>query len=169
LAEIVADIVLAILCVPVAIYTILWVAADIRAGRRLRREIEATRRVETINGQEYSVSTQIFDIVREKRTGRIGLAMERGAERDPTTVAGKLAMVPRWIEVQFVRKTDGKIGRVEWRRFQSFEIVGETNVDFLVRRLGLFKSETFVRYPHNFAGDILPKTKAPRRGPMWEA
>ncbi len=132
-------------------YAVLRVVAETRAEWRLDRKIAATRGAEVIHGKEYSVVTQTLQIVREKRTGRMGIALERGAESDPTTVAGELVLKPRWIKVQFVRKSDGKAGRVEWRSFEKFDTVGAVDVDFLTHRAGLFRSELFIRYPRNLA------------------
>ena len=130
-------------------YAILTVAGEMRAESRIRKRVAATRRTEVIDGKEYTVVTKSLPIVREKRTGRIGLVMERGAENDPNTVNGELVMEPRWIRVQFVRKSDGKAGRVEWRRYEKFEIVGTADVEFWTHRSGLFRTESFIRYPVN--------------------
>ena len=132
-------------------YAFLRVAADMRAESRLNRKIAETERTEVIDGKEFSVVTKSLPIVREKRTGRTGIVLERGAESDPTTINGKLALEPRWIRVQFVRKSDGKAGRVEWRSYRKFDIVGTADVDILTHRTSLFRSDSFIRYPTNLS------------------
>jgi len=133
-------------------YAVLRVAGEMRAESRTRKRVAATRRNETIDGKEYTVVTKSLPIVREKRTGRIGIVMERGGENDPNTVNSELVMEPRWIRVQFVRKSDGKAGRVEWRRYAKFEIVGTADVDFLTHHAGSFRTDSFIRYPVSFKG-----------------
>ncbi len=133
-------------------YAVFRVAGEMRAGSRIRNRVAATRRTEIIDGKEYSVVTKSLPIVREKRTGRIGIAMERGAESDSTTVNGGLALEPRWIRVQFVRKSDSKAGRVEWRRYAKLETVGTADVDFLAHRAGICRTDSFIRVPVNFKG-----------------
>jgi len=131
-------------------YAVLRVVSEWRAESRLKSKIAVTRRTEVIDGKEYSVVTKTLPIVREKRTGQMGIALERGAESDPITINGELALVPRWIKVQFVRKSDGKAGRVEWRSYGKFETVRTTDIDFLTHRANLFRTESFIRYPVNF-------------------
>ena len=133
-------------------YAFLRVVGEMRAESRKRKKITATRRTEVIDGKEYSVVTKSLPIVREKRTGRMGIVMERGGENDPNTVNGELVMEPRWIRVQFVRKSDGKAGRVEWRRYAKFEIAGTADVDFLTHHAGFFRTDSFIRYPVSFRG-----------------
>ena len=128
-------------------YAILRVAGEMRGESRRNQRVEATRRTEIVNGHEYSVVTENLAVVREKRTGRIGVVLHRGAEDDPTTRNGELVLEPRWIQIQFIRKSDGKPGRIEWRRYEKFEIVGQASVDFLTRKTGWFSSERLVRYP----------------------
>jgi len=98
-----------------------------------RRAIDATRRTETVNGREYSVYTLGHSVLREKSTGRLGIALERGYQ-------------PQWVRIQFFRKTDGEPGRVEWRSFSKFEIVGTASVDYLSWRGGLLRTEQLMRY-----------------------
>lgn len=133
-------------------YAVLWVAAEMRTESRIRQRVATTRRTEVIDGKEYSVVTKSLPIVRERRTGRFGIALERRAETDSTMVKGELTSEPRWIRVQFVRKSDGKAGRVEWRQFAKFETMGAVDVDFLTHRAGLFRTDSFIRYPVNFKG-----------------
>ena len=111
-----------------------------------RRAIDAIRRTEIVNGQQYSGYTLTHPVLRERSTGRLGLALERSHESLPTTIAGKLVMQPEWMRVQFFRKTDGEPGRVEWRRFSKFEIVGTASVDYLSRRAGLLRTDRLTRY-----------------------
>jgi hypothetical protein len=139
----------AIFGVPVA-YVVLRIVGDTRAEFRIKKKVAATRRTEVIDSKKYSVVTRSLPVLREKRTGRIGIALERGGENDPTIINGELALEPRWIKIQFVRKSDGKTGRVEWRGFAKFENVGTADVDFLTHRAGLFRAESFIRYPVNF-------------------
>jgi hypothetical protein len=140
----------AVLCIPFA-FIILRVAGDIRAESRLNRKIAKTKRTEVIEGKEYTVITKSLPVVREKRTGQIGIALERGAQNDPTTINGQLALEPRWIRVQFVRESDGKAGRIEWRSYAKFEILGTVDVDYLTHRNGLFRSEELIRHPTDLA------------------
>jgi hypothetical protein len=46
-----------------------------------RRVIDAISRTETINGEEYSVYTLTHHVLRERSTGRLGIALERGARK----------------------------------------------------------------------------------------
>jgi hypothetical protein len=111
-----------------------------------RAAIDATSRTETINGQEYSVYTLTHPVLRERSTGRLGIALERGRENEPTTIAAKTALRPERVRVQFFRKTDGEPGRCEWRRFSTFEIVGTAMVDYLSRSTGESSAERLIRY-----------------------
>jgi hypothetical protein len=85
-------------------------------------------------------------VLREKNTGRLGIALQRGYSDEPTTRAGGVVMQPEWMRVQFFRKTDGEPGRIEWRRFSKFEIVGTASVDYLSRRAGPLRTERLMRY-----------------------
>lgn len=107
-----------------------------RGDARRRKHIDAIRRTEIFNGREYSVYTLEHPLVREKSTGRIGIVIESGSQ-------------PGWVRIQFVRKTDGEPGRVEWRRFEKFERVGTADMDYLSRRLGRFRTEQLTRYRVN--------------------
>lgn len=129
---------------------VLRLVRETRADSFRRRRRESTRRTEVIDGKEYTVTTEPLLIVREKRTGRIGLVMERGRESDPFQVKSEVIFQPRWIKVQFVRKTDGKAGAVSWRRFDKFEPKGTAPVDFLRRKTGFLRSESFIRYNVDF-------------------
>jgi hypothetical protein len=113
-----------------------------------RRLIDPTRRAEKINGLEYSVYTLEHRVLREKSTGRLGIALERG-------------YYPQWVRVQFFRKTDGEPGRVEWRSSSKFEIVGTAFVDYLSRRAGLLRTDHLTRYNVDLAS--LQSTILPRR------
>jgi hypothetical protein len=131
-------------------YAVLRIVAELRGESRVNKKIATNRRTEVIDGKEYSVVTKSLPIVREKRTGRVGIALERGAESDPTTINGELALKPRWIRVQFVRMSDGNVGRIEWRSYGKFETVGTADIDFLTHRAGIFRTDSLIRYPVNF-------------------
>ena len=133
-------------------YVVLRIVGEMRADSRIRKRVAATRRTETINGREYSVVTRCLPVVRERSTGRTGIALDRGAESDPTTINGELSQEPRWIRVQFIRKSDGKAGRIEWRRYAKCQTVGTADVDFLTHRAGLFRTDSFIRYSINLKG-----------------
>jgi len=141
----------AVLCLPLS-YAVFMSVAEWRAESPIKKRVAATRRTEVIDGKEFSVVTKTLPVVREKRTGRLGIALERGADSDATTVKGQMTLEPRWIRVQFVRKSDGKVGRIEWRRCAKFETVGTADVGFLTHRSGLFRTHTFIRYAINFKG-----------------
>jgi hypothetical protein len=62
------------------------------------------------------------------------------------------------MQVQFIRKSDGEPGRVEWRRFSKFEVVGVADVDFLTHNAGLFRKNRLIRYHINLS-DISVRSK----------
>jgi hypothetical protein len=130
-------------------------------GAVRRRRIDATRRTEKLNGHEYSVYTLTHPVLREKSTGRLGIALEHGLESDLTTISGKMVSQPKWMKLQFFRKSDGEPGRVEWRRFSKFEIVGTASVDYLSRRAGLLRTERLIHYNVDLAS--LRSATLPRR------
>jgi hypothetical protein len=103
-----------------------------REDAERKRQIDATRRTETIDGKDYSVYTLPRSVVREKKTGRVGIALQRG-------------YYPWWIRVQFIRKTDGEPERVEWREASKFEMVGTADVDYLSHRSSIFGGKELVR------------------------
>jgi hypothetical protein len=109
-------------------------------------EAERKRRTETIDGKDYSVYTLSHSVVREKKTGRVGIALQRG-------------YYPRWVQVQFIRKTDGQPGRVEWRDASKFERVGTTDVDYLSHRSGIFGGKELVRYNNINLSEIGVRSK----------
>jgi hypothetical protein len=123
--------------------------AEARTTRRRARRLVATRRTEIIDDLECEIVTEPLPAVRERKTGRMGFIMHRSQESDPAIVAGKPGLVPRWIEVQFFRKSDGKAGKFEWRSYDKFESLGVVNVDFVTKRIGNFRSQTYLRYPPN--------------------
>lgn len=62
-------------------FVAILVAAGIFGAREdadRKRRIDATRRTETIDGKDYSVYTLPRSVVREKKTGRVGIVMQRG-------------------------------------------------------------------------------------------
>lgn len=130
-----------------AIYVVLAIVGEMRAEAREEKIVASTWRKEVLDGREYAVVTRKLSVARERSTGRIGIVMERGRETESTTIDGELTLVPRWIKVQFVRKTDGKAGRIEWRSYEKFEIIGAVDVDFLTHRAGFLRTDTFIRYP----------------------
>jgi hypothetical protein len=69
-------------------------------GKARRRVINATCRAEIVNGPEYSVYTLKHPVLRERSTGRLGVALERGQENEPTMIAGKVVLQPEWMRVQ---------------------------------------------------------------------
>ena len=102
-----------------------------------RRVINASPRTQVVDGREYSAWTLKHPILREKNTGRFGIALQRGY----TMRADWVVTQPEWMRVQFFRKTDGEPGRLEWRRFSKLDIVGTASVDYLSRRAGLLRTE----------------------------
>jgi len=147
MGEWIATAFLVIICGPALAYAVLVIAGEWRSEARATRAMAATRRTEVVNGHEYSVVTRRHSVVREKRTGRMGVVMNVGAERDIAHVkGGGIEMVPRWASVQFVRKADGVPGRVEWRSLRLFEVEGTTEVDYLSRRTGWLRTESLVRF-----------------------
>ncbi len=139
----------------VAFFVLPWavviMSSEARQEARLRRHGDATCRTEHVAGKEYFVYTRPFPVVREKRTGRVGIAQQRGFANDPLSNNRGFAVAPEWIRIQFFRKTDGQPGRAEWRRFDKFEIVGKADVDFLSHRVSLFRTDRLVRYHVNLA------------------
>jgi hypothetical protein len=132
---------------PCALFVIVRIAGEMRADARRARKSAATRRTEIVDGKTYSVITEKLPVVREKRTGRTGIVLARGAESDPTMIKGEIRFEPRWIRVQFVRKSDGKASAVQWRQSSKFEFIGTADIDMLTRRSGWFSSEHLMRLP----------------------
>jgi hypothetical protein len=83
-----------------------------------RTAIDATSRTETINGQEYSVYTLTHPVLRERSTGRLGIALERGRENEPTTIAAESALRPERVRVQFFRKLTASLVAMNGDVFQ---------------------------------------------------
>jgi transcriptional regulator of nitric oxide reductase len=75
-------------------FTALRVISDVRQEARFRRQVDSTRHMEIIAGKTYSVYSMKLPVVREKRTGRVGIAMDRGHENEPTTINGETALMP---------------------------------------------------------------------------
>jgi hypothetical protein len=122
----------ALLCVVVIAA---WVAMSVLGNREQcarQNKIDSTRHSETINGKEYSVYTEKRNLVKEKRTGRIGIATEAGHS-------------PGWMKVQFIRKSDGEVGRTEWRQQNKFEFIGTADLNFLSRQVSRFNTERLKR------------------------
>ena len=132
------------------IYSILRVVGEVRAEAHISTNIAKTKRTEIINDKKYTVTTKTLPLVRDKRSGRMGIIMERGAENDPNLVNGEMTMEPRWVSVQFIRKSDGKLGRAEWRKYSKLQTVGTATVDFLTYQAGFFRTESFIRYKTTF-------------------
>jgi hypothetical protein len=127
-------------------FAVAQAASDVRAEEG---DAPGATQTEMIAGKRYSVVTRTLLVVREKRTGRVGILMARGWQNDPVLINGKIELVPHWINIQFVRKSDGKAGRTEWRRYENFENIGKTEVHFLTHRVGFFSTESLIRYPAN--------------------
>ena len=140
-------VVVALLMAGCVLFVVLRLIGEARADARRSREIEASRRTEVIDGKIYSVVTERHSLVREKRTGRVGIVLARGNENDPHTVNGELQFQPRWVQVQFIRKSDGKPGAVQWRQFAHFEVTGTAAIDRLTRRTGMLSTEQLLRFP----------------------
>jgi hypothetical protein len=121
-------------------------------NRGAAKVVDAISRTETINGQEYSVCTLTHPVLRERSTGRLGIALERGRENEPTSNAAETGLRPERVRVQFFRKTDGEPGRCEWRRFSKFEIVGTAMVDYFSRSTEKSPAERLIRYNVDLAG-----------------
>lgn len=140
-----------LLTIPVLLAVLARVAMEMYAEQQLRSRVASTRRVETIDGHEYVVVTWPLQVLRERRTGRMGLLLERGLRNMPTTIDGRTVLEPMWVKVQFIRKSDGQAGRVEWRDYSKFERVGTAEVEFLTKRIGWFQTELRMRYPADLA------------------
>jgi hypothetical protein len=126
-----------------------WVAAIFATVRKQPEHRLCRTGTEIIDGKEFSVHTEKLPVMREKSTGRVGIALRRGYSNEPTMIDGKTAMVPEWTQIQFLRKSDGVPSRVEWRRFSKFEMIGTTDVDYLSHRVSMFRTERLMRYRVN--------------------
>lgn len=108
----------------------IWLAwKSTKAERKRKEAIDKTRREVTKNGKRFSVVTITRALVREKRTNRKAMVIERGAERDPVTVNGELTMFPRWIKVKYILKNGGCSKLSGWRSSDKFGILGSVDVD----------------------------------------
>lgn len=122
------------------------VVTETYADLRSHIAVRATRRTEVVDGREYSAVTLSLPLLRERRTGRLALLMERGYRSLPTLRDGRLTSEPQWIKVQYIRNSNGKARQYEWRRYETFDAVAITNVDFMTRRSGFFRTELLMRY-----------------------
>ena len=130
-----------------------------------RRTSNATRPSEIINGRKYSVYRLTHPVLREMRTGRLGVQLRRRRATNPNAVADETSPPPQWVRVQFFRETDGDPGRTEWRRSSTFEIVGTATVDYLSRSPGWFPSKRLMHYSVDLTNVRSVKQPYGRRSP----
>lgn len=115
-------------------------------GSEDSQQARETKRTEIVNGREYSVYTLTHPVLRERSTGRLGIALQSGRSNVPTIRGSRPVMLPEWTKIQFFRKSDGEPGKVEWRRLEKFDVVEAAAVDYLSRRTGWLSTERLLRY-----------------------
>ena len=108
----------------------LWNAWRIAKAKWDRQEeMERSRRDVIKDGKKTSVVTVRRQLVREIRTGRRAIIVERGRENDPTTIKGQMDLVPRWIKVNYILKHGGFSYVSAWRRSNKFVFLDVIDVD----------------------------------------
>jgi hypothetical protein len=95
----------------------------------IQDEIEKSRREILKDGKKYSVVTIPRQTVREIKTGRRGIVVDRSRENTPTIINGQMELVPRWIKVRYILQTQEFSKISGWRRSGKFDFEGLIDVD----------------------------------------
>ena len=101
-----------------------------RAERsKILEQIEASRRVEVIDGKRWEVITKPHTLIRNKKSGRYAAVLRRGGQNIPWIEKGELLQIPRWVQVQpLTKELIPAKSKQYWTQMQNWEIAGMVDV-----------------------------------------
>jgi hypothetical protein len=105
-----------------ALFVVVPILSAIEKRKKLR---DPNTVLEEVEGKRYIVTIKEKPLVRHIKSGRRGVLLQAGWERDPDTVNGRTVMKHRWLQILPLTGKGG-IGKARWVNGREWEVEGTT-------------------------------------------
>lgn len=100
----------------------------------LRKHIEASRRVELVNGRPWEIVTKPHTLVCDRKNGRYAAIIGHSMQNIPWMDQGKLTMRPRWVHLQPLTKEKRPAqSKQYWSASQNWDAIGIVELNWKER------------------------------------